>query len=58
MTLDRQEYCSECGDPTGRAGNFHESVYVKFPGEERRGPLCDSCLDELQRTEGAEVIYE
>jgi len=43
MALDREnEYCTKCGDPTGRAGNFEESVFV---GEE--GPLCDECAEIL-----------
>lgn len=59
MNMDREQFCTECGDPTGRAGNFHESVFVKLPGEdEPRGPLCDDCLGELRCREGAEVSYK
>jgi len=58
MNMDREQFCTECGDPTGRAGNFHESVFVGLPGEDDlRGPLCDDCLENLRETKGAEVIY-
>ena len=51
MSLDRTEFCSRCGDPTGRAGNFHESVFVMID-DENHGPLCDDCADELERQGG------
>jgi|GEM_PF-1460004 len=56
MSLDRHEFCSECGDPTGRAGNFHDSVFVIIAGE-KKGPLCDECADRLE-SDGGELIYE
>lgn len=53
--LNRQEYCSQCGDPTGRAGNFHDSVFVII-NDEKIGPLCDDCLRQLEQK--GDVIYE
>jgi len=39
MALDREnEYCSKCGDPTGRAGNYEDSLFI-----DEEGPLCDDC---------------
>lgn len=39
MALDRHnEYCIGCGDPTGRAGNFEESLFI-----DDEGPFCDDC---------------
>ena len=60
MMLDRQEFCTECGDPTGRAGNFHDQLYVKIPDESgllvEKGPLCDECAEHLSREYQTEII--
>jgi len=49
------EYCSECGDTTGRAGAGEDSIYVTlardwhkpsgaiWPVGEEVGPLCEEC---------------
>jgi len=57
MTLDREEYCIHCGNPTGRAGNFHDPLFLDLTGvtveinekidKENYGPLCDECHDTL-----------
>jgi hypothetical protein len=57
MNLDREQFCTGCGDPTGRAGNFHDSLYVMI-GEEKKGPLCDGCADRLSKENETEIIYE
>lgn len=57
--LDRQQYCSECGDPTGRAGNFHDHLYIQLPDEDyERGPLCDTCAQNLSTEFGVDIIYK
>ena len=39
MTITQPvEYCSKCGEPTGRAGRDEDSIYI---GE--TGPLCENC---------------
>ena len=41
MTITQPvEYCSKCGEPTGRAGRYEDSIYI---GE--IGPLCEDCAD-------------
>lgn len=40
----KTEHCSECDQPTGKAGRSDDSIYKIREGEEI-GPLCDSCLD-------------
>lgn len=54
--LDREEFCTSCGDPTGRAGNFHESLYYLDSEGEKRGPVCDDCASRLETLEGMEII--
>lgn len=57
MSMDREQYCSHCGNPTGRAGNFHDHLFVQVPGEdEPRGPLCDDCAETLSQEFGVEII--
>jgi len=53
--LDREQFCSKCGDPTGRAGNFHEHLFVKINGE-LEGPLCDECAESLAEEHDTEII--
>lgn len=36
------EYCTTCGEPTGRAGRSEDSIYCDHCDE---GPFCVSCLD-------------
>jgi len=56
MNMNREQFCSECRDPTGRAGNFHESLFVQIPGEdEPKGPLCDTCADALSNEYSVEI---
>jgi len=58
MAMDRTEFCTRCGDPTGRAGNFHDSIFVQMPDQENPlGPLCDDCKDSLV-ADGGESIEE
>lgn len=54
------EYCSECGEPTGRAGKADDSIYVELKhawnngyvtrssGTEL-GPLCEGCYYILKK---------
>ena len=59
MSLDREQFCTDCGDPTGRAGNFHEALFVLVPGEsDRRGPLCDACAKLLSVKHDVKIQYE
>lgn len=56
--LNREEFCNHCGDPTGRGGNFHESLKASLPNEEKIiSPLCDGCAEEL-KNQGAEITGE
>jgi len=48
----QEEYCSECGDPTGRCGNFHEPLYYTTSEGTVLGPLCDECYKNLEISEG------
>ena len=57
MALDREQFCSRCGDPTGRAGNFHDQLYVIIE-DEKMGPLCDDCADYLSAENSTPIIYE
>lgn len=36
------ELCSECDQPTGRAGRAEDSIYILYPDKEV-GPLCEEC---------------
>jgi len=56
MFLDREEYCKHCGNPTGRGGNFHDTLIAELNGEIIK-PLCDDCKEQLE-TEGAIIGYE
>lgn len=43
------EYCSECGEPTGRAGRSDDSIFVEaVDGSKEYGPLCTDCRDDLE----------
>jgi len=43
----------------GRAGNFHDHLFVQVPGEdEPRGPLCDACAESLSQEFNTEIIYK
>ena len=53
----KEQYCKECGDPTGRAGNFHDSLYVMV-GDRKVGPLCDECARIISESHDTEIIYE
>jgi hypothetical protein len=57
MAMDREQFCSRCGDPTGRAGNFHDSLFVMV-GDSKKGPLCDDCADILSKETDSEIIYD
>ena len=47
--MDRQnEYCVRCGDPTGRAGNYEDSLFLIIDGE-TVGPLCDDDYWQLKK---------
>lgn len=40
------EYCSECDQPTGRAGRFEDSIFIEYEdGKPEVGPLCSDCRD-------------
>ena len=42
------EYCSECGEETGRAGRGEDSIYAEtIYSKVELGPLCQECCDEL-----------
>jgi len=42
------EYCSECGEPTGRAGRADDSIFIEaIDGSKEYGPLCTDCRDDL-----------
>ncbi len=46
------EYCSECGEPTGKAGRGEDSIFVMaVDGSKEYGPLCLDC-HELLLSEG------
>lgn len=38
------EYCCECEQPTGRAGEGEDSLYDAVTGE---GPYCEECYQEI-----------
>lgn len=38
--IDNLEYCCECGDPTGNAGEGEDSNYT----EDGEGPFCQGCF--------------
>ena len=38
------EYCTECNDPTGRAGAGEDSLYT----ESGHGPYCEVCWDNMR----------
>lgn len=40
----RYETCFICGEKTGRAGRYDDSIY----DEQGRGPYCESCHKEVQ----------
>ena len=43
------EYCSECGEPTGRAGRGDDSIFAEaINGSKEYGPLCTNCRDDLE----------
>jgi hypothetical protein len=43
------EYCSECGNPTGRAGRYDDSIFLDASdGSGEYGPLCTDCADLLR----------
>ena len=37
------ETCSECGKPTGRVGDFDDSLFT----DDGEGPFCEDCWDHL-----------
>lgn len=39
------EYCITCGQKTGRAGKFEDSIYIQYEDQEV-GPLCKECRHE------------
>jgi len=42
------EHCSECGNPTGRAGRGEDSIYAEtMIGDDEIGPLCWECYQDL-----------
>jgi len=41
-----EELCVECGGPTGKAGEYEDSLYLYWHGVEKHGPYCDTCFDE------------
>ena len=43
------EYCSNCDDPTGRAGRGDDSLYVTFPDGIEHGPLCEECFEIFEK---------
>ena len=47
------EYCIECGDLTGRAGDCDDSLYVNDAG-----PFCETCYQyERLRAAAVRVLY-
>jgi hypothetical protein len=37
------EMCSECGEPTTRAGAGEDSIHIEMDDGIGRGPLCEPC---------------
>jgi len=52
------EYCDNCGQPTGRAGRWEDSLYITMEKGEF-GPLCEECFEILcQELEERGMKYE
>lgn len=43
------EYCSLCGEPTGKAGSDEDSLYLLFISHRiELGPLCTDCYEQYK----------
>ena len=48
--MEDLEYCSKCGEPTGRAGRYEDSIYIL-----ETGPLCEKCEHVLETIQACDV---
>lgn len=48
MKAPELEYCDICGEPTGRAGRYDDSLFLVHTIDRKEvGPLCEDCYDNI-----------